>query len=196
MSAGIFSLVSNPGDQDQGSLRRARPCVSVVPSQKQGGCSSLRRFLSLAQETLNAKRPAMYRNGLLDRDCRPVSGPQGPKSRRWLFCHMVPSIQYEGPIGRCGPKEENILWGRVGGGAIMRVVTEILSGRRDQFSSVERLIAALAWERLRTNTSCCVVTLSGQAAEMLLLNVSSSWCRRTERTDNDSSNASLLAIFA
>lgn len=81
-------------------------------------------------------------------------------------------------------------------GAIMRVVTEILSGRRDQFSSVERLIAALAWERLRTNTSCCVVTLSGQAAEMLLLNVSSSWCRRTERTDNDSSNASLLAIFA
>lgn len=81
-------------------------------------------------------------------------------------------------------------------GAIMRVVTEILSGRRDQFSSVERLIAALACERLRTNTSCCVVTLSGQAAEMLLLNVSSSWCRRTERTDNDSSNASLLAIFA
>ena len=81
-------------------------------------------------------------------------------------------------------------------GAIMRVVTEILSGRRDQFSSVERLIAALAWERLRTNTSCCAVTLSGQAAEMLLLNVSSSWCRRTERTDNDSSNASLLAIFA
>lgn len=80
-------------------------------------------------------------------------------------------------------------------GAIMRVVTEILSGRRDQFSSVERLIAALAWERLRTNTSCCVVTLSGQAGEMLLLNVSSSWCRRTERTDNDSSNASLLAIF-
>lgn len=78
----------------------------------------------------------------------------------------------------------------------MRAVTEILSGRRDQFSSVERLIAALAWERLRTNTSCCVVTLSGQAAEMLLLNVRSSWCRRTERTDNDSSNASLLAIFA
>lgn len=109
---------------------------------------------------------------------------------------MVPSIQYEGPIGRCGPKEENILWGRVGRGAIMRVVTEILSGRRDQFSSVERLIAALAWERPRTNTSCCVVTLAGQAAEMLLLNVSRSWYRRTERTDNDSSNASLLAIFA
>lgn len=81
-------------------------------------------------------------------------------------------------------------------GAIMRVVTKILGGRRDQFSSLERLIAALACERLRTNTSCCVVTLSGQAAEMLLLNVSSSWCRRTERTDNDSSNASLLAIFA
>ena len=60
---------------------------------------------------------------------------------------MVLSIQYEGPIGRFRPKEENILWGRVGGGAIMSIATEILSRRRDQFSSVARLIAAWGWER-------------------------------------------------
>ena len=60
---------------------------------------------------------------------------------------MVLVIQYEGPIGRFAPKEENILWGRVGGEAIMSIATEILSRRRDQFSSVERLIAALEWER-------------------------------------------------
>ena len=29
---------------------------------------------------------------------------------------MVLSIQYERPIGRFGPKEENILWGRLAGG--------------------------------------------------------------------------------
>jgi hypothetical protein len=45
------------------------------------------------------------------------------------------------------PEGADILWGTVGRGAIMSIATEILSLRRDQFSSVERLIAALEWER-------------------------------------------------
>jgi hypothetical protein len=58
---------------------------------------------------------ARFTNGLLDRDCKSVSKAHDPKLRRWAFYHMVLSIQYEGPIGRFDPKEENILWGRVGG---------------------------------------------------------------------------------
>lgn len=46
---------------------------------------------------------------------------------------MVRSVQYEGPIGRFGPKEDNILWGRVGWRTIMTIETEIVSLERDQF---------------------------------------------------------------
>jgi hypothetical protein len=63
-------------------------------------------------------------------------------------------------------------------------------------AAVERLLAAWEWERVRTNTSYCVVMLSGEAADMVLLNIGSSCCRRIERTDEDSWNPSLRAIFA
>jgi hypothetical protein len=77
----------------------------------------------------------------------------------------------------------------------MRIATEILSRRRNQFSSVERFIAALEWERA-THEHTLLRRYTVRTADMVLLNVSRSCWRRTERTDDDSCNPSLPAIFA
>lgn len=63
------------------------------------------------------------------------------------------------------------MWGRVGRGAIMSIATEILSLRRDQFSSVERVIAALEWERAAHEHTLLRHYAVTEAADIVLLNV-------------------------
>ena len=56
-------------------------------------------------------------------------------------------------------------------GAVMSIATQILSLRRDQFSSVERLIAALEWERASPEDILVRRYAVIEAADMVLLNV-------------------------
>ena len=53
----------------------------------------------------------------------------------------------------------------------MSIATQILSLRRDQFSSVERLIAALEWERASPEDILVRRYAVIEAADMVLLNV-------------------------
>ena len=53
----------------------------------------------------------------------------------------------------------------------MSIATEILSLRRDQFSSVERLIAALEWERAAPEHILLRRYAVTEAADVVLLNV-------------------------
>lgn len=53
----------------------------------------------------------------------------------------------------------------------MSIAAEILSLRRDQFSSVERLIAALAWERAAPEHILLRRYAVTEAADVVLLNV-------------------------
>ena len=81
--------------------------------------------------------------------------------------------------------------------AIMSLATEILSPGRDQFSSRGQVARGMGVGEGHARTHLvCAVMLSAEAADMVLLNISSSCCRRIERTDEDSWNPSFLAIFA
>jgi len=53
----------------------------------------------------------------------------------------------------------------------MSIATEILGLRRDQFSSVERLIAALEWERVAHEHNLVRRYAVTEAADVVLLNV-------------------------
>lgn len=53
----------------------------------------------------------------------------------------------------------------------MSIATEILGLRRDQFSSVERLIAALEWERVAQEHNLLRRYAVTEAADVVLLNV-------------------------
>ena len=53
----------------------------------------------------------------------------------------------------------------------MSIATEILGLRRDQFSSVERLIAAFEWERAAPENILLRRYAVTEAADMVLLNV-------------------------
>ena len=53
----------------------------------------------------------------------------------------------------------------------MSIATEILGLRRDQFSSVERLIAALEWERIAHEHNLLRRYAVTEAADVVLLNV-------------------------
>jgi hypothetical protein len=69
----------------------------------------------LEKWTLSRNGIGQFTNGLLDRHHKSAWKVPRPGMTTVIFFHMVLSIQYEGPIGRFAPKEENILWGHVGG---------------------------------------------------------------------------------
>lgn len=88
-----------------------------------------------------------FTNGLLDRDCKSVSKAPRPEITKVPF---LPHGTFD-PVRRSywpfWPEGREHLVGTRWRGAIMSIATEMLSRRRDQLSSVERLIAALGWER-------------------------------------------------
>lgn len=88
-----------------------------------------------------------FTNGLLDRDCKSVSKAPRPEITKVRF---LPHGTFD-PVRRSywpfWPEGREHLVGTRWRGAIMSIATEMLSRRRDQLSSVERLIAALGWER-------------------------------------------------
>jgi len=84
---------------------------------------------------------------------------------------MVPPAWYESSIGRFSSREQNVWRGLVE--VIMSIATEILSLRRDQSSSVKRLLAALDWQKAARNDEH-ILSRSyavNEAADIVLLNV-------------------------
>ena len=102
-----------------------------------------------------------------------LSGPVAVFCISWGdFYPIVLAVQYESTIGRSGQEEQNKDFvGNRWQGAIMSIATEILGLRRDQFSSVERLIAALDWERAAPENTLLRRYAVTEAADVVLLNV-------------------------